>query len=202
MEKTPVTNKEYLLFSKERSKSFVIETEKEQHPVVNITWFEAQAYADWGSLRLPSEVEWEIAASRPSGQKQDIKKRKYPWNGSFAENRCNTRANNLGTTTPVGRFSPQGDSFCGCVDMAGNVWEWTNSLFRAYPYRAENENENSDETGSRVIRGGSFRTGPAFATCTARQSFNPYGKKDDLGFRCALKLPDVNEWIESEIINE
>ena len=65
----------------------------------------------------------------------------------------------IGTTTPVGQYSPQGDSPYGCADMAGNVWEWTSSLKRNYPYRADDGREDQSSSDARVLRGGSFNYG-------------------------------------------
>jgi hypothetical protein len=65
------------------------------------------------------------------------KKLKYPWGDAFDENKCNTYESGIRGTTPTGKYSPAGDSPYGCVDMVGNVWEWTSSLYKEYPYNAE-----------------------------------------------------------------
>jgi formylglycine-generating enzyme required for sulfatase activity len=95
---------------------------KADHPVVLVSWHDAQAFCDWAGLRLPSEQEWEKAARGTDG-------RIYPWGDKWMKGRCNTREAYIGDTSPVGRFSPGGDSPYGCVDMAGNVWEWTASWY-------------------------------------------------------------------------
>jgi len=122
------------------------------HPVVQVIWHDAVAYAEWAGVRLPTEQEWEKAARGVDG-------RVYPWGDEFDPTRCNTRESGVRTTTPVDRYSPDGDSSCGCADMAGNVWEWTAS-----------EVEPGSER--RVLRGGSstFGTTPAvrLATTTTR----------------------------------
>ena len=99
---------------------------QEHHPAVGVSWDEATAYCRWLSertgrpYRLPSEAEWEKAARGADG-------RRYPWGDDFDAARCNGVSSDLGGTMPVGSFSPMGDSSCGCADMAGNVWEWTNT---------------------------------------------------------------------------
>ena len=104
----------------------------DDHPVVCVTWFDAAAFAAWAGGRLLTLEEWEKAARGTDG-------RRFPW-GEWAEGRCNSKAAGVGTTTPVGRFSPAGDSPYGCVDMAGNVQEWT----------------GSDSGPYKVLRGGAF----------------------------------------------
>jgi len=106
--------------------------DKEEHPVVQVSWADAVAYARWAGKRLPLEEEWEKAARGKDG-------RVYPWgNQEPTDTLCNFDRHENGTT-PIGKYSPQGDSPYGCADMAGNVWEWTAS-----------EGEN----GTRILRGG------------------------------------------------
>jgi formylglycine-generating enzyme required for sulfatase activity len=78
----------------------------------------------------------------------------------------------------VGRYSPQGDSPYGCADMAGNVWEWTRSLYLEYPYDPEDGREDWGAEGSRVVRGGSFSYSDDDVRCAFR-----YGDLPDLGYR-------------------
>jgi hypothetical protein len=193
--KSPVTNLEYQKFADDVNIPFSFPLGMERHPVVNITWFEAREYARWGNLRLASEPEWEKAASLFIDKNNHILKLKYPWGNEFDETRCNTQANKINGTTRVGSYSLfQGDSACGCTDMAGNVWEWTSTIFKPYPYRNDDGREDPSGVGSRVLRGGSYKSGASYVTCTARQPFDPYSKRGDVGFRCLIDLPDVNLW--------
>jgi len=163
-----------------------------RQPVVAVSWYEAVAYCIWLSqatgkpYHLPSEAEWEKAARGTDG-------RIYPWgNGPPDKGRCNF-GDNVGTTTAVGRYSPQGDSPCGCADMAGNVWEWTRSLWDEdwnkpdfkYPYdpRDGRENLEASHSARRVMRGGAFYTEDWRARCAYRSRPRPHHRDKSVGFR-------------------
>ncbi|MBL8107809.1 MAG: SUMF1/EgtB/PvdO family nonheme iron enzyme, partial [Anaerolineales bacterium] len=123
-------------------------------------------------LRLPTEAEWEKAArwkSSPSGRGQgEGEALEYPWGNTFDKNKCNTSEGGKGDTTPIGFYSPQGDSPYGCADMSGNIWEWTHSLLKSYPYKANDGREDENVDASRVLRGGSFNYGGWIARCAYR----------------------------------
>jgi len=78
---------------------------------------------------------------------------------------------------------PAGASFYGCLDMAGNVWEWTSTLFRDYPYRADDGRENPEAEGRRVLRGGSWRYDQRGARCSSRPGYHPADFSVNFGFR-------------------
>jgi formylglycine-generating enzyme required for sulfatase activity len=152
-----------------------------QYPVVGITWYEAWAYAHWAGRRLLTEAEWEKAVRGTDG-------RAYPWGNEFDGEKCNVGTGKIldtsGATTPVGQYSPAGDSPYGCADMAGNVWEWTSSLYRPYPYQADDGREDVEAQGDRVVRGGSWNDDPTYARCAYRPHDAPDFVLSNLGCRC------------------
>jgi formylglycine-generating enzyme required for sulfatase activity len=152
------------------------------HPVINVTWNDAVAYCRWADKSLPSEAEWEYAARGTEG-------RKYPWGNQWDPNRARFRGNKgTATSAPVGSY-PNGASPFGIQDLAGNVWEWTASLEKPYPYVATDGREDLRTGGSRVTRGGSWLGDSEFLRATVRDFSSPTSKNDKLGFRCAQQAP-------------
>ncbi len=139
------------------------------HPVVGISWYEAWAYAKWAGKRLPTELECEKAARGVDG-------RKYPWGDTFDSSRCNTNESKIGSTTSVTRYEA-GKTPYGCYDMAGNVWEWTSTLWRG--------GEDPNAEGSRVLRGGSWFNTAENARTSNRFRLDPVSRSNYFGFRCA-----------------
>jgi iron(II)-dependent oxidoreductase len=151
-------------------------------PVIHVSWHEAQAYCRYANRRLPSEAEWEYAASWYAG-----KKRRYPW-GIQAPGRPHANLEGTGITE-VGDF-PGGDAASGCRQMIGNVWEWTASTFGPYagfvvdPYKEYSEPWFGTH---KVLRGGSFATTRPLIRNTWRNFYTPDRFDIFAGFRtCAL----------------
>jgi len=138
-----------------------------EHPVVGVSYYEAEAFARWAGKELPIEHQWERAARGIDG-------RDYPWEGGFDKEKCNTSESGIGKTTRVTRY-PNGISPEGCYDMAGNVWEWTQSFY----------DESKDY---RVLRGGSWFDYRYFARCANRNGNYPYDRYSYVGFRCVRTL--------------
>lgn len=174
--KYAVTNRDYARFMEDRGRMWNAPLSKEDHPVVNVSWLDAMDYAAWARVRLPTEAEWEKAARGTDG-------RIYPWgNKEPDEKHCNYNRN-VDQTTPVGIYS-DGASPYGCLDMAGNVWEWTSSLYEEYPYDARDGRENPTTSGSRVLRGGSFQDDSYNLCCAFRDWYDLVGiRSDRIGFR-------------------
>ncbi len=179
----PVTNTQYDQYEK---KGF--EKGKENHPVVHVNWIDVMEYCKWLNnllkaelptdlvLRLPTEAEWEKAARGINGNE-------YPWGNEFDKNKCNTSEGDKKDTTPVGLYSPQGDSPYGCTDMSGNVWEWTHSLMKEYPYNVNDGREDEKASGARVLRGGSFKNSVKRSRCAYRDGYDILNFIVNLGFR-------------------
>jgi formylglycine-generating enzyme required for sulfatase activity len=167
------------------------------HPVVNVSWPDAVAYVAWLAKttgqpwRLPTEAEWEKAARWDTTARQA---RIYPWGDTFDKSRCNTRESGIGATTPAGAY-PTGASPCGAQDMAGNVWEWTSTLYRPYPYTAGDGRESLDSTGSRVLRGGSWCNYPLNARAAYRGNVYP----DNLIIKTRLSGGARGPWLNTPL---
>ncbi len=193
--KVPITNAQYLLFVQAAQHAVPSDWEesrppkgKESHPVVNVSWDDAMAYSQWLSqvtgkpITLPSEAEWEKAA------RGDQDQRAYPWGDTFEATRCNSKELGLGDTTPVGIFL-NGASPYGVLDLSGNVWEWTRSIYKDYPYSLSDGREDLQSREVRVLRGGAFGSDGRYVRCAYRDRDFP-GYRDRLGgFRICVSSP-------------
>jgi eukaryotic-like serine/threonine-protein kinase len=165
----------------------------DDYPVVQMDWYAAHAYCQWAGGQLPSEAEWEKAARGTDG-------RLWPW-GNTPPSSSLVNAADLSLpmpqarkdqndgyryTAPVGSF-PDGQSPYGLMDMAGNAWEWTRSIYKDYPYKANDgrEVQTAPAAGDRlVLRGASWFDDYGSLRSTLRFGGIPGGATDGLGFRC------------------
>ena len=187
----PATTEQYLRFVETTKREYPWREEHLEHPAVSISWNDAQEYLHWlndtyfGELpdgyafRLPTEAEWEKAARGEYGNV-------WPWGDEFDPQKCNSSEGVRGGTSPVDAYSPAGDSPYGAADMAGNVWEWTHSLFKDYPYDAADGREDENDSGRRVVRGGSFDNNRRLARAAARNGYYPGDRDVILGLRVAV----------------
>jgi iron(II)-dependent oxidoreductase len=156
------------------------------HPVTGISWYEAEAYARFRGKRLPTEAEWEKAASWDAERKV---KRRFAWGDERpAINLCNYDFRFWGTT-PVGSF-PEGASAAGCLDMTGNVWEWTSDEFKGFagfkPFPYPEYSEAWFDGDHRVLKGGSWATRASVLRNSFRNFFRRHFRIAFAGIRCAL----------------
>jgi len=191
IDKYEVTNEDYL--------GFVVATNREpppywdrgrppkgreRHPVVFITWADAEAYASWSGKRLPTAEEWEVAARGPD-------KREFPWGNVFLEKEdrfpCNcleywqvNKSLSPGTTPVDEKTFDNGESAFGVYGMGGNVWEWTSTAAPAKGTRPPGE--------FRILKGGSFMTPQKSTRCANVYAEDPRLPHPDVGFRCARDI--------------
>jgi formylglycine-generating enzyme required for sulfatase activity len=144
---------------------------KANHPVVQVSWDDALAFCEWAGLQLPTEQAWEKAARGTDG-------RTWPWGDDRPTADHGNFNNNIRHTTPVGDYSPRGDSPYGCVDMAGNVWEWTASWYQ--------------EGTARAVRGGAWYDDDRTTRAAYRELSLALNGDGGIGFRVVKYLSDLD----------
>jgi len=215
IDKYPVTNAEYGEFVAATNHSppqhwdgDIYPEPLANHPVVYVSWHDAQAYAQWAKKRLPAEAEWEKVARGVDG-------RIYPWGNEFDSSKCSLSMmkrsffdQRMGSllpivsTAPVGQ-NPSGASPYGVLDMAGNVWEWTNDWYLPYDGNTSPNRDYGEK--AKVIRGASWLEGKdetlrVYTRCANRLHAPPNYKSNNIGFRCAKDVSaEVKARLKSQI---
>jgi formylglycine-generating enzyme required for sulfatase activity len=215
LDQTEVTNAQYRICAEQGSckqpaaagshsrPSYYGDSNYDAYPAIHVNWYRAVAYCNWVGGRLPSEEQWEYAARGPES-------RWFPWGDTpdgtrlnFCDANCTldhadpSSDDGNAETALVGTY-PAGASWCGALDMVGNVWEWVWDWYGYYP-----SDENPDWLASpmqdRVIRGGAWDTAGDHARCSFRNWFDPARAHDSIGFRCMVPtLSEASEKVASD----
>ncbi|MCU0726797.1 MAG: bifunctional serine/threonine-protein kinase/formylglycine-generating enzyme family protein [Planctomycetes bacterium] len=173
IDRCPVTNREYARFVRttghpapDHWRGPIPPKHLLDHPVVWVSYQDAEEYAAWRGKRLPTPLEWQKAARGTDG-------RRFPWGEEEDLSRLNCKESNIGQTTAAGSY-PRGASPCGCLDMGGNVSEWVQGKYGP-----------SGGPWIRAVCGGSFRDPILRSRCASRRGYQDGGKAPYVGFRCA-----------------
>jgi formylglycine-generating enzyme required for sulfatase activity len=157
---------------------------KANEPVCHVSFYEASAFAKWSGKRLPTEAEWEKAATFDPATSE---RKAFPWgNDSPDETKANLFENSVWMPAPIGAF-PAGQNSYGCEQMIGDVWEWTTSDYVPYSGFKSEFDEYNDKwfVNQKVLRGGSYATPQSHIRSTYRNFFHAHERWMVSGFRCA-----------------
>jgi ergothioneine biosynthesis protein EgtB len=160
---------------------------KANEPVSQVSFFEASAFAKWAGKRLPTEAEWEKAATFDPATGE---RKAFPWgNDEPSETAANLFENGIWAPAPIGAF-PAGQNSYGCQQLIGDVWEWTTSDYVPYPGFKSEFDEYNDKwfVNQKVLRGGSYATPQVHIRSTYRNFFHAHERWMVSGFRCAKDL--------------
>ena len=161
------------------------------HPVVGISWYEAAAYAQWIGQRLPTEAEWQLAASWRIKSETDVLYR-FPWGDAMDRRKCNIWASGCHSTVPVDGY-PNGAAPNGVLQLIGNVWEWVSCNL---DLMTEDGVQIIGEMTMKATRGGAFDTFfESQASSLFRTGHIALARTHNVGFRCALSLKDA-PWLD------
>jgi len=195
--RTQVTNAEYAMFvaasgypAPSHWPDGAPTADQESHPVSYVSWEDARAFCAWAGGLLPTEAQWERVARGDD-------ERAWPWgNDAPTLERATFAASG---TSAVG-LHVAGASPFGALDLAGNVWEWTTSAYRAYPYHAADGREDDESPEPRVVRGGAYSHGPGEIRCSYRHGMLPGAVDHYVGFRLAC-LPEAHLMLDLALVD-
>jgi formylglycine-generating enzyme required for sulfatase activity len=156
------------------------------YPVVNVSWVQAQSYCEWAGGTLPSEAQWEYASRGPESPT-------YPWGEVPPDETLLNYGRNVGSTTEAGSYAAS-VSWCGALDLAGNVWEWVADWYGPYPPEAQTDPLGPEKGSCHVLRGGSWfdigdfgRAANRYCLREAMRDYQgPVGHGFNVGFRCVV----------------
>lgn len=167
IDKSLVTNEEYKEFNPEHT----FPKGSEKKPATNVSWHDAKKYAEWLDKNIPNEEEWEKAARGTDG-------RLFPWGNKWDPTKCNTRLSGIAGKTDIDRY-PNGVSPNGCYDMAGNVWEWTDTW--------------KEKNKTVIVRGGSWSKFGILPWCSYRFDYEANEGQQNVGFRCIRRIANIRD---------
>ena len=162
---------------------------EDDHPVVGISWFEANAYSRWVGKRLPTDAEWVKTGCWPMPVQRGVPtQRRFPWGNTWEPDKANVWSAGIEATCSVTEF-PDGASVAGVYGLVGNVWEWTADPFGLW----HGANSYQGTENFRSLRGGAFDTYfESQANCQFQSGDSPLARKRNIGFRCAIGLCDLH----------